>query len=417
MFANWPNGSYYPTALLLGSVVIQTNVQQVVPSYTTVKGYAPFSFSGLGGTIIQATTSFPSSTAVVEMGAPSIAYAVKISHISADCVEAGTSTALTGGIGVENQYAEENSSLDSIQTTGCLTGVYVHGTAASQSGPYSNLTMNDQDIAATPDASYRCLQIGDSSSNVILQSNFSKISCGGGDGAGTPAVLIGIDAYAVRVSDVHLETGGIGIQIGGVHFARSIVLQDIDCSTGIATTCVDMPVSAGSDTESLYSIASTISTNLLVDHQTNGCTQTVAADDYLGFYSRGSEGPNYGNQVITNSTTCSSFFGNIGSATAASGTAPTIATSGGTQASRDPCGCDQYARDDYDRNGAATQATLTFASPAFSATPYCQVTEVETTTTLPTANTIAESTSSTASAVVFNFPSQASLKFNYLCLQ
>lgn len=416
MFANWPNGSYYPTVILLGSVVIQINVQQVIPAYTNVQGYAPYSFTGLGGTLIQATTGFPASTALVEMGASNPSFSTKLSKVSIDCVEAGTSTALTGGIGLENQNSQEGTAVDSVQTTGCLTGVYIHGAGSADSGPYTNLDMNDTDIAATPDTSFKCLQIGDSSSPSFMQSDFSRISCGGGAGAGTPAVLIGIDAYNVSVSAVHLEHSGIGIQVGGVHFARAIVLKNINCSTSL-TTCVDLPSSPGSESETFFAIGDNDSaaTNLLVDHQTNGCTQTVSSDNYLGFYSRSSQGPNFGNQIITNSTTCASFLGNIGSATAASGTAPTVSS----------CGTSPSVTGTNTRGtitagtGSTTQCTLTFAAPAFSTTPFCEASPALTTSTVPTTTTglIGQSSSSTASAVIFNYPSQASLQFNYWCVQ
>ena len=149
------------TALLLGSVVIQTNVQQVVPSYTAVKGYATLSLTGLGGTIIQATTSFPSSTAVVEYGGVNPSYAVKISHISVD------SRGIWHQHGVDGWHWHRKS----VRRGKFLPRQYPNKWVphwhlcpwhrASQSGPYSDLTMNDQDIAATPDTSFKCLQIGD----------------------------------------------------------------------------------------------------------------------------------------------------------------------------------------------------------------------------------------------------------------
>src|SRR5262249_11136326 len=103
--------------LLLGNVLIPTNVPWVVPSGVEIIGMGVSSAAGStsGGnpvnTVIAASGTFPAA-AILEMGASTGSYGVKIKHLTVDCAPGGVGQGRPGCISIENMNAGQNSMVE-----------------------------------------------------------------------------------------------------------------------------------------------------------------------------------------------------------------------------------------------------------------------------------------------------------------
>lgn len=300
MFASWPGGGFW-SKLILGAVQITTNVSQRIPTRTWVSGTSPFndSISGgqSGGTAFIASASFPTSTPVIDLGAPTQAFSIHLDHVAVDC------SAKAGSIGVKNQNAQEATVVDHITVRGCYTAVQISGPNFGDTNEFSNLTMTDTGLSGT---SYVCLRIGAAadSDNVNQVIWVHDISCG--SNATTATNLVLIDCHTCTVERVYLEgqsgavTNGvnIGSQSSGGLRTRNVKLSSVYCggSTG-ETNCVTL--SSGINGPVTVEMVQGGTTNLINDTLSGGCVIPVAQETALGLYARG-----YTTRIVNNSAYC-----------------------------------------------------------------------------------------------------------------
>jgi hypothetical protein len=295
MFANWPGNGFW-SVVLLGDVQITTGAAQVIPTRTTLRGVSPYndtvSSGQAGGASIKASGTFPTGTALISLGSSNPAFAIHLDHIAVDC------SAISGSIGVQNLYSQEQTVVDHIVIRGCYTGLQV-SLDAGDTHSYTFLTMTDTGLSGS---NFLCFQVGRPTDTGTSNNNFvgeiAYVSCGGY--VTTPTNYILLDGQQFAVRHIYIEgnsaTNGINIgsQTAGGLRTRNVIVEDatVAAVNGVTLSSgVNGPIT-------LRAIAGG-STNLLNDTLGGGCVIPYSQETALGFYARG-----YAGRIVDDSSYC-----------------------------------------------------------------------------------------------------------------
>jgi len=242
------------------NIVVHTTVQSIVTNTSVTVGEAISGTVGSGATI---TFTHP----IMSMGAGAVSTAVQISNLKVSCQQPNASY-LSGGIGIQNDWAQQQSFLFNVVISGCFTNFDIETTNAQNGGPYNYVTM----AAGYASVNETCMKIGNNNgSNTVLESAFHGLSCGGAGVGFEPTVGIYQDAYSLGIYDSNVENVVTGIEVGRYNFVHGLLLSNINCGgqAQAMTTCVDISSNNSVDAATLTNITGYSGdgvTNRLVDH-------------------------------------------------------------------------------------------------------------------------------------------------------
>lgn len=317
-----PNG-----VLLLGNAIITTSATWFVPSHTSLIGIGGGNTtvgSGYGvNTVIRAADSFPTNSPVLQMGASSTKggpwFGIIIKNLTVDC------NGQTNCVGIFNNEAEENSTVDEVQIWDAPAyGLHVSAANASDtthpgatnSGPYRNI-----EIAYTPNCGSSCsaavgLQVdgpgtqisGSSVARSIREFNDITVT---GHGAGylTGAAVV-IYGVSTAFTNSHIEYAQTGLAIGNVSSTSPCTLGTIsgNCATdGVEVSNVSIGTLTGNPSQiavvvgnstsgapPTYDVTLTGIANQTVNSKsttlqdnTSGTMLSSTNDPYIGLYALG----------------------------------------------------------------------------------------------------------------------------------
>ncbi len=254
----------------MGGSVISTTASWIIPNKWRVIGIGRGNAADGLNTVIKANIGFPINTPVVQFGASGPIFGVQLNDLGVDCSN------ISGAIGVQNSFAQEQSGLDHVLIRNCAgTGLLVTN-ASQNSGPYENLEiLNDS----------ACTNCG--ATTVLANFQSGSAPSGGMHHAslnsnGVPTVpndALKLDAQG-SFSDIHVEYSLRGITIGSQTATAPIALRDTECGPSpTVTTCISISNAFASSSILLEGVGSA-SGNLLVDN-IHGYTDTR---NHMAFY-------------------------------------------------------------------------------------------------------------------------------------
>lgn len=211
-FANIGNKSVQVT---MGRGTWITTTPIVVPTKSQLEGSGRGD-PGFSGTVIQADASFPTNTAIVEMGNAATSMGVRVENLTIDCNN------IAGCIGLQNFRSQEQSGARHVlieNITG--VGLDVEGSGAQNSGPYEDMEFaGGLDFNVTPAS--LCARIV----NVPAFRGLHGATCNFNNYAIHPAIGIQMDSPGT-LNDIHIEGTQIGIGVGVSVLGSGAILQNI----------------------------------------------------------------------------------------------------------------------------------------------------------------------------------------------
>ncbi len=308
MWSNVP--SNFAATLLTGAVNIVTSVTQVRPSNTSWYSYGHATTTPYNnmGTSIQPSSSF-TGTVIEQWGSSAAVDNIQDHNIRISCLEPGGSgTPISGGIGIQNKWAQEGSLLDNVAIDGCNgEGLDIETSYAQNSGPY-NVQVAEDGVTSS---SAVAIRVGNASGSVLYPLRGISGTINGSGSTTALSTGIAIDfASAINLTDVHCEEYVTCVEIGANHITHSVHITNLQCSSTTTypmTTCVDISNAEGTNegvvAENIFAASGQNVTNVLVDNDTNGCSIPVATDQVVSLYVRGG-----GNSVFApGNTSCTDY--------------------------------------------------------------------------------------------------------------
>jgi len=211
-FTNIGNKSVKVT---LGRGTWITEATIVVPTKSQLEGSGRGD-PGFSGTVIQAGTSFPPNTAIIEMGNAATSMGVRVENLTIDCNN------VAGCIGLQNVRSQEQSGARHVlieNITG--VGLDVQGSGAQNSGPYEDMEFaGGIDFNVSPAS--LCARIV----NVPAFRGLHGATCNFNNYDLHPNIGIQMDSTGT-LNDIHIEGSGIGIGVGVSVPASGAMLQNI----------------------------------------------------------------------------------------------------------------------------------------------------------------------------------------------
>lgn len=230
-------------------------------------------------TVIKALPKFPRDAPVVRMGDADPSFGVRIENLTID----GSGVA---PVCLENRTSEELSSGRDLLLLHCTSApLYVSGSGAQNSGPFTNLEI----YPWVTSADTRCVFID----RVISFRGLQGVTCNAGTGKIRPNVAMQLNGGS-RYSDIHVERFATAISLGdtaatadGMTILNAEFGPDVD--TGIS-----IDGRPGNQNITVMGISCVGCELLLADH-VSGTTDNHTS---LGFYALG-DGPLHSQPAIT----------------------------------------------------------------------------------------------------------------------
>jgi hypothetical protein len=307
MFAGFPytpgNSATFTAFLELDpSVVILTDVSQVIPGNVTIDGntsHGPFGANVNTGAVIRASNAFPTATPVIQYGASTWSgvvggtppQGIQLRNLGIICLPPN-GTYKTGSVGILNQFAQENSGGYNLHIDGCKYGIErENGGTISGSlddGPWQLLHIGMQGVTET---GARCIAVGASGTAANRSAGFRDVSCNINGAAVQPTAGISVDGLGTPLDKIHVEGFVVGVELGAITYSQLNSVRDLTCVGFVAnpmTTCIDIAsTNANGNTKSNIIEAVNAQgpvTNLLADNMGGGATLLTATATALGFY-------------------------------------------------------------------------------------------------------------------------------------
>lgn len=231
-------GSPFPAnakgRLLLGNVWVKTTMPWVIPAGVEVIGLGVSGLSGDGSstspvnTVLAPDTNFPQNTSIIKMGSLSGDRGVKVRSLTVDCEPDGSSSPISGCVGIENSSAGDDSTVEDVAIDNAPSyGLHVvvgdpnHTLYAAYSGPYRNITVQYPACSSACNNAIGVL--------VECQTNGTHLACANGESpvtvhfdnltcsaSGTTNSAMGfyINAVPVILTNSHFEDYNTNVQIG-----------------------------------------------------------------------------------------------------------------------------------------------------------------------------------------------------------
>ncbi|MGH9682166.1 MAG: hypothetical protein ACRD4S_00930 [Candidatus Acidiferrales bacterium] len=305
MWANYPVAQFNGT-LLSDNVNIQSDVSQVMPAgarWTGFSGHATTTPFTNTGTSIQPSAAFPSSTPIVAMGANAGDSGIQIEGLRISCITP-TGTNVAGGIGLQNQKAQENSWARNIIIDGCAdTGLDWTTSQAQNSGSLENISVAEDGVSVV---TATCARFGSASTSTLqLSRGVHGVTCNGGSATVEPNVGIDIEAQNLDITGVHIEEYVTGIEIGASKPVQGLLLGNVNCSSNASFPmgkCIDISAASGTTSTAIFAVdtGGANITDVLKDNMPSGCEISEAAEGTdLGSYIHGRQ-----NIILTSAKTC-----------------------------------------------------------------------------------------------------------------
>ncbi len=321
-----PTGtSLLPNGILqLGNAIITTSATWVVASRTSLIGIGGGSTTvgttnGIN-TVIRAASSFPANSPVLQMGNSSGGpwFGIVIRSLTVDC------NAQPGCIGIFNNEAEENSTVDQVQIWDAPSyGLHVSAAntndtghpGATNSGPYRNIY-----ISYTSNCGSSCnaavgVQVdgpGTQISGAVARSirEFNDITVTGHATGYLTGAAVAIFGVSTAFTNSHIEYAQTGIAIGNVSSTSSCTFGTIsgNCVTdGVEVSNVSIGTLTGNTNQiavlvgnstsgapATYDVTLTGIANQSVNSKsttlqdnTSGTTLSSIVDPFIGLYALG----------------------------------------------------------------------------------------------------------------------------------
>ena len=310
-FNNYANNQSFNGTLLTQSVEIVTSISQVLPNGLrwdggSLRAEAPPQLSSPVGTTVVQATGFPASTPVIQYGksqsVPQLG--IRLQNLGVSCIPPGGNFSGTS-IGVQDLYAQEHSGADYLNVYGCEVGVDIEngggGSPAINGGPWNNVKVA---LGGTADSTAVCFRYGSTAAQTSALFGVHTLNCSGNNsGSQLTAAGIQIDGSYINIDGVHVEQTAVGVEIAKNHSSYSATLSNVHCLSlgGVqGTSCVDISASNAANVVLMgIAVNSTLTTNVIKDNQTNGCTLPTATAGNIGIYVRDAH-----NRITTSSQDC-----------------------------------------------------------------------------------------------------------------
>lgn len=274
--------------LLLGNQTITATSTWAVPARVQVIGLGANGPSGTTAinTIIKASSSFASSTPVLQMGNGSAQSGVVLQGITVDCNN------ILGCIGILNNTAQEGSRIEDVTinnaagiglrvTSDCSSGCV----GAANSGPYRNITIQYTSGCSLCGPSTVGLQVDGSHGGQILR-GFDNVTVSGNNvqsqlGANSIGILV--KGTSTQIINSHVEFFGNGISVGGGSpgtFTNDVLISNVNIGGNQGGW--DIVLAAGAGDIILASVnTQTSSTRKIYDSATGN---QITSEDFVALY-------------------------------------------------------------------------------------------------------------------------------------
>lgn len=271
-----------------------TNAQIVVPNKSQLLG-AGRGDANTTGTVIQAGSSFPSSTAVLEMGSSPIAVAVRIENLTVDCNNK------TLAIGIQNFYSQEQSAVKHVLMANCPTNsLDIETSSAENSGPYEDIESLNQSTCTNCSAG--TIPVVVKNVGVFRGIHGATINS---MGAISPTYAMEIDSEGTY-ENIHFEYVTDALIIGSQQATSGVTVSNIECGPS-TTNCVLFSNSYSS--QNLVADSISASTGNLIEDLIN--THTLAASTEGGSVALYAIGNGATQSVLTTSVSLPQVFGAV----------------------------------------------------------------------------------------------------------
>jgi hypothetical protein len=299
--------------LLLGGAQFQASTTWVAQNGLLIRGSSAHPVSSPVGTprgsTIQATTSFPGSSTLFQVGTTANTGSVALEHVrlSMYTTAGGTSNPAAGTV-YQNLWGQEGTRLEDVFLDGGSAFDFSMGTSAAQNmGPLIGVVAGMNGVNSTSAINFQFGIAG--TSQTIANTSAIQLSAGGTANAAAQVDCMTIDFIVdLWLESGHCENTTVGIEIGANNLAHNIFIGNY----GFTGT-------SGKPMTSAIDLASTNSTNILVENisapnsnltnilkdnsSTNPCTITSAGESgLLGWYWRSATG------TFTSSPQCPDIF-------------------------------------------------------------------------------------------------------------
>jgi hypothetical protein len=382
-FSNYPNNETFTGTLLTQSVEMVTSVSQVLPHGAIWDGgssraQAPPEIATNVGTNVVQATGFPASTPVIQFGVNQVIpqLGAHLRNMGVSCIPPGGSFSSTS-IGVQNSYSQEGSGADYLIVYGCEVGVDIEngggGSPAINGGPWNNVHVF---TSADADSTAVCFRYGSATTTTATLFGVHTLHCAGNNNNSGQMTAAGIqiDGSYVNIDGVHIEQAGVGVEIAKNHSVYDATITNVHCLniSGVqGTSCVDI-ASGHSALVNLIGVDvnSSLTTNVIKDNLTNGCTLPQATAGSIQLYIRDNH-----NRITTSSQDCTASAAQTATALAATPTQCTggqyatgVATSGNANCGT-PSGGGNVSNSGTPTNGQVAQWTNSTTIQGISTLP------------------------------------------------
>lgn len=268
-----------------------SNASIVIPNKSQLLGSGRGD-AGSTGTVIQAGSSFPAGSPVIQMGTAPSSTAVRIENLTVDCNNRNRA------IGIQNLRSQEESGIRHILIQNCSgSGLDIESSAAQNSGPYEDLEVLDN---------AGCRSCSTATVPIIVKMVPAFRGVHGATvnsfGATEPSVGMQVDSQGT-FSDIHCEHVVACLVLGSQAAVGAAIATNLECGPS-TKTCVLFSGAFPSQNLTALSIAS--STGNLVEDQINGNTIVASTEGgSLALYSIGNGKPQ---SILTTSTSINSRF-------------------------------------------------------------------------------------------------------------
>lgn len=199
----------------LGRGTWTTPTTIVIPTKSQIEGSGRGD-GGFSGTVIQASSSFPANTPLLEMGNARPSMGVRIENLTVDCA------GIPGVIGIHNILSEEQSGVRNVLVENIAgIGLDVEESGAQNSGPYENLELYGAENSNVTSGTL-CAKV----LNVPAFRGIHSATCNFNNYSVHPAVGIQMDGSGT-LTDIHIEGAENGIGIGISAPGTGAVLQNV----------------------------------------------------------------------------------------------------------------------------------------------------------------------------------------------
>lgn len=294
----WPwtpgaNPLFAAYILVAPDVIIQSAVRFQIPTHTIIDGSTShgnyFGTTNYTGAWIAPAAGYTDNV-MVELGANNVSggtppQGARLRNIGVTCQNAAGNSALTNGIGIINQYAQERSGWTGVHISGCTTGFDIESAGILggpiNGGPYqdTHITMENANDIGTGGA---CFKIGTNSTGVTQVGVIENLWCSCTNAAAACGYMGYIDGHVIRFKgETKLEQGQNGILAGSVHNTQDVKFDDL-VTVSTATRQIGIVLQfTGTNREiqaNIFAIGTNYITNSIVgDASPNGKTITVAS--------------------------------------------------------------------------------------------------------------------------------------------